>query len=97
MGATSHRAKSNANTFCCAIRYFNLTRNTRSAPPEPSHNLKRRRANTQGDACVDTEDEEVLEEEGVTREEEEEGKEEAGNEEENEEDEPVSTMTWSTA
>jgi len=86
-------------TFCCAIRYFNLERNTRSAPPEQGHNLKRRRANTQGDACVDTEDEEVLEEEGVTREEEEEeeGKEEAGNEEENEEDEPVLTMTWSTA
>jgi hypothetical protein len=41
----------------------------------------------------DTEDEEVLEEEGVTGEEEEEGTEDAGNKEENEEDEPVSTMT----
>ena len=70
---------------------FNLEQNTRSAPPEPSHNLKRRRANTQGDACMDTdltsaedtanessdltdmntEDEEVTEEEGVTGEEEE--------------------------
>jgi len=48
---------------------------------------------------VDTEDEEVPAEEGVTweEEEEEEGTEEAGNEEENEEDEPVLTMTWSTA
>jgi hypothetical protein len=32
---------------------FNLERNTRTASPEPSHNLKRRRANTQ-DACVYT-------------------------------------------
>jgi len=32
---------------------FNLERNTRSAQLEPSHNLKSRRANTQGDACVD--------------------------------------------
>jgi len=85
MGATSHRAKSDANTF-------NLERNRRSAPPEPSHTLKSRRANTQGDDCVDTgptsaedttnessdlpdldtEDKEVLEEEVVTGEEEEE-------------------------
>ena len=44
-------------------------------------------------ADLDTEDEEVLEEEGVTgeeEEEEEEGNEEEGNEEGNEEDEPVS-------
>ena len=43
----------------------------------------------------DTEDEEVLEEEGVTgeKEEEEDGSEDAGNEEDNEGDEPVSTMT----
>jgi hypothetical protein len=65
---------------------FNLERNTRSAPPKPSHNQKRRQANTEGVACahtdpisaedsaiessdlteLDTEDEEVLEEEEVT-------------------------------
>ena len=32
---------------------FNLERNTRSTRTEPSHNQKRRRANTHGDACVD--------------------------------------------
>jgi hypothetical protein len=65
---------------------FKLKRNTRSAPPEPSHNQKRQRADTQGNACtrtdptsvddtadessdlteLDTEDEDVLEEEEVT-------------------------------
>jgi hypothetical protein len=49
---------------------------------------------------LDTEDEEVLEEQGVTveeeEEEEEEGNEEEGNEEGNEADETVSTMTWSS-
>ena len=34
---------------------FNLERNTRSAQTEPSHNQKRRCANTHGDACVDVE------------------------------------------
>jgi len=33
---------------------FNLERNRRSAPPEPSHNLKSHRANILGDACMDT-------------------------------------------
>ncbi|KAF8539844.1 hypothetical protein BDD12DRAFT_805019 [Trichophaea hybrida] len=33
---------------------FNLERNTRSAPPEPRHNQKRRRANTQRNACART-------------------------------------------
>jgi len=61
-----------------------------------------RTANESSDLTdLDTEDEEVLEEEGVTGEEEEEedgeGNEEEGNEEGNEEDAPVSTMTWSTA
>jgi hypothetical protein len=32
----------------------NLVQITRSAPPEPSQNLKRHRTNTQGDACMDT-------------------------------------------
>jgi len=84
MGAPSHRAKSDANTF-------NFERNRRSAQLEPSHNVKSRPANTQRDACVDTgptsaedtanessdlpdldnEDNEVFEKEGVTGEEEE--------------------------
>ena len=33
---------------------FNLERNTRLAPPEPSHNLRSRRANTQGYAWEDS-------------------------------------------
>jgi len=32
---------------------FNLEQNTRSAPPEPIHKLKCRRANTEGYACMD--------------------------------------------
>jgi hypothetical protein len=55
-----------------------------------------RTANESSDLTdLDTEDEEVLEEEGVTVEEEEEDEEE-GNEEGNEVDETVSTMTWSS-
>jgi len=42
-------------TFCYAIRYFlNFKQNTRSAPSEPSHNLKSCQANIQRDACGDT-------------------------------------------
>jgi len=75
---------------------FKLKRNTRSAPPEPSHNQQCQQADTQGNACtrtdplsvddtayessdlteLDTEDEDVLEEEEITGEEEPEEEEE---------------------
>jgi len=38
--------------FCSAIWYFNLKRKT--TPPGPSHNQKRLRANTQGEATAQT-------------------------------------------
>ena len=84
----------------------NLKLNTRSVPPEPSRNLGSRRANAQGDDCVDSDptsmedtanessdlpDLDAEDEEVLEEEEEEEeGNETEGNEEGNEEDEKVS-------